>query len=285
MSEENPHKPEDQDTTYVVRGDESQAIESLSLSVNRATNEILVKDAAGNVVLELKQPPKETQPKKTEAREDRKPLTGDQFREALDKLERLGITWTADVPPIPIFKEREKGQFSKEEYSRIQRDYPTFPRELVALAFYELIGSKISETIIGNEEEVQQKVAILNERLFTPQFRSDFFFKFAIKVPYFEDVDWEVVIKAYERGVKNMPKTPYVLLNLILRNPIDITVPLLDAVNEEREAEFITVAANEYLLDKLIEHLMEARGALEKAKKATLQEAEIVKEEQDNGNR
>ena len=283
MSEENPHKPEEQSIERAEGAAELQEIESLNLSINKATNEILVRDATGKIVLELKQP-LSARPQATETKEEeRKSLTANEFRSVFERLDNLGITWTADIPPLPTIKEKGKGQFSSEEYNLIQKEYPRFPRELTALIFHALIGSRFSEDLIGTEEAVREKVAVLNEKLITPQYRSDFFFRYAIKVPYFENIDWEVVIKAYERGVKDMPKTPYVLLNLILRNPIDITIPLTHAVNEDREPEFITVAANENLLDSLIEHLTEARLALEKAKRLDLKEPNTLQEGQDNG--
>lgn len=284
MSEEK-QKPEGQDATEEGAA-ESKGIETLSLSVDRARNQILVRDESGKVVLELQQPGQvqTAAPKPEVAPKEKTPLTADQFRSALEEMSKLGLTWTADFPPVPTFIDDDsRSLFSREEYSRLQQEYPRLPREITALLFHELVGTNVSESIVGTEEEVKGKVVVLNEKLFTKQFRSDFFFKFATKVPYFETIDWEVVIKAYEKGVKKMPQTPYVLLNIIIRSPSDVTKPIWEAVEEEREPEFITVAANEHLLETLIDTLVEAHQALGQAKQAILSQATAEEGEKGNG--
>lgn len=264
----------------------SRDVDSITMSFNKATNEFLIKDPSGQTfALELKKAePVQREVRKREAEVERKPLNADEFRSALEEMRKLGLTWSADFPPVPIFIDDDsRSQFSREGYSRLQQEYPTLPREIGALLFHELVGANVSESIVGTEEEIKGKVAVLNEKLFSKEFRSDFFFKFATKVPYFETIDWEVVIKAYEKGVKKMPKTPYVLLNIILRNPPDVTKPIWEAVEEEREPDYITVAANEHLLETLIDTLVEAHQALGQAKQAILSEAKAEEGEVGNG--
>lgn len=247
--------------------------QTLELTVNKQTNQIIFTDPAGHVyVIE----PKIVEPT-PEPKAERGPLTVDEFRTVVNKLDEIGITWTADIPPLPTPKEKgNRSVFSNEQYIQLQTDYPKFPSELSAVIFHELMGSKIPQSVAGTEEDLKAKATILSDVL-TQGYRTEFFFRYAIKVPYFEDVDWEVVIKAYERGVKNMPKTPYALLNLVLREPVDTSLAVEDGATQYRRPNFITVAVDESLLDQLLVKLNETKKALGKAQKA------ILKEGSDNG--
>ena len=93
-------------------------------------------------------------------------------------------------------------------------------------------------------------------------FTSEFFFKYAIKVPYFVDLDWEVVIKTYERNVRSMPRIPYALLSLVFRHSIS---PRLGLDIDAGERQTLTVAVDENLIEKLIASLAEAKVALQRA--------------------
>jgi hypothetical protein len=273
VSEENLENPPERGEASTEETSAALGSETLQVTVNRAANQIIFRDPSGRTfALELKERATPPAPERQEKREQRKPLTSEEFRRALDAIDANGMTWTADFPPRPIIKPDARERFSSEEYSRIRKEYPTFPREVVSLIFSELTGAATPEHLVGDQQGVQEKIAALNEKLLTLQYRSEFFFKYAIKVPYFEAIDWEVVIKAYERGIKSMPKTPYVLLNLITRSPVDPTKPFMEAIEEERHAEFITVAADEQLLDHLIENLTAAREALESTKRAQITE-------------
>lgn len=250
MSENNLQTPEGK---VSENRPEPEQFDEFIVKVNRETNEIILKDPRTG---------KET-PIKARLEDEpeigiRKPLTVDQFRDAWERLEKLGITWTTDVPPLPTFKEglEEAADFI-ERYKEIQKEFPTFPRELGTVILHQLMHA-------GVGVEIDQKAEIVRS-LLTQKYRSEFFFKYAIKVPYFEDIDWEVVIKAYERACHGMPKIAYALLMLTFRNPVDTTLTVEDAANEYREPEFITVAVNEELIDNLLAKLSVIRTALTKA--------------------
>lgn len=268
MSEENIQKtPEEK---------REQDGKSIELTINKATNEIIFRDSTGEIYIVQ---PKVIEPE-IEDEPDREPLTVDEFRFALEKLDALGITWTTDIPPHPVFKKGIKRSKSfRDEYHQLQKKYPQFPHELGAVIFNALLGSKQSPLIVGSEETLKEKAALINQVLLTQEYRSEYFFKFAIKVPYFEEIDWEVVIKAYERGTRNMPKIAYSLLSLSLRDPIDTTLSLEEGANESRDVKFITVAVNEHLIDRLIGRLTDAKNALEKAQRAVLSEQNALEEE------
>jgi hypothetical protein len=137
-----------------------------------------------------------------------------------------------------------------------------------------LLGRRVTK-------ELERKAAVI-ENLLTQEYRSEFFFKYAIKVPYFEDIDWEVVVKAYERGTTIMPKIAYALLAITLRNPVDTTLSVEEGANEHREPEFITVAVNEQLVDLLTSRLIEIKAALEKAQQAADSLTEKAEEKEAN---
>lgn len=228
--------------------------DTMLVKVNRENGEVVFTDPTGKeFALKLDQ-------EETEA-ERSKPLTPEEFKQVWDKLNELGITWTTDIPPAPKFKPDWKptATFSK-EYRELQERYPTFPRELSRVILHKLLHKP-------HEGKAEQKAGMISG-LLTQEYRSEFFFKYAIKVPYFEDIDWEVVIKAYERGAYRMPKIAYALLALTLREPVDTSLNVEDAAAEYREPEFITVAVNEQLIDNLIDKLVTIKDALVKAQRA-----------------
>lgn len=231
---------------------ETEQFDEFIVKVNRETDEIILRDPKTG---------KETPIKaklETQITDRARPLTVDEFQEVWGRLSKLGITWTTDVPPLPTFHEGfEQPPDFEQRYRELQNQFPTFPHELGTVILHKLMHAEVGG-------EIDQKAKIVQD-LLSQKYRSDFFFKYAIKVPYFEDIDWEVVIKAFERACHGMPKIAYALLNLTFRNPVDTTLTVEDAANEFREPEFVTVAVNEDLLDTLLARLSEIRIALQKA--------------------
>jgi len=243
--------------------------------VNRETREFIVKDLkTGNETVIQAKAEDETEDRS----EPKKSLSVDEFRKAWNRASQLGLTWTTDVPPIPVLKTgHTPGPSFKKEYRALRKDFPNFPRELGTIVLHTLLHPH-------KHEGADEKVEIIKD-LLTQEYRSEFFFKYAIKVPYFEDIDWEVVIKTHERGVAKMPKIAYALLMLTFRNPVNSTLSVEDAANEYREPEFITVAVNEELIDGLINKLTTTRNALEAAQAlaGSIPERD-VQEKEDNTN-
>jgi hypothetical protein len=241
-------------------------VEEFIVKINRETDEVTIKNPRTGKEIPVKAGPAEK----------RGPFTADEFRKAWEKLCALGVTWTTDIPPVPSFLDGyERDATFWKKYEELQKEYPTFPREL---------GSAILHGLLKPQPgtEMDEKVNIIRSALLTHKYRTEFFFKYAIKVPYFEDLDWEVVIKAHERGVTAMPKIAYALLSLTLRNPVDSTLTVEDASEEYREPEFITVAVNEELIDKLTVALAEARNALDKTQKLAESLTDLTQEEDSN---
>jgi hypothetical protein len=234
--------------------------EELVLKINRATNELIFTDPKTGKETKIKT--KFIEEEEEPAFELKPPLTVDEFRQVLERLNKLGISWSTDIPPTPVFQTGWKidEEFWK-EYFAIQKEFPSFPYELNKVIFHAFLHPV-------SDKEIDKKVQLISN-LLTQEYRSEFFFKYAIKVSYFEDIDWEVVVKAYEKGAERMPRIAYALLSLILRNPVNTTLSLEEAANAHREPQFITVAVNESLLDKLMSRLIEIKTALEKAQAAT----------------
>ena len=190
-----------------------------------------------------------------------RPLSSDEFRSVLQRLDALNLTWTPDIPPLVRSREVGANDFLfSEEYISIQESHPNFPQELGFAIFHALTGSKSSGSFLGTKEEADQKAKAVREFLDTPEFRKEFFFRYAIKVPYFLDLDWEVVIKAAEKNVETMPRIAYALLSLVFRQPTT-------AITGGKEKETLTVAVDEKLIDRLMSSLSDVKTALVKAQK------------------
>lgn len=190
--------------------------------------------------------------------EEYRPLPADEFRSILQHIDRMGLTWTADFPPRVRFKDAESSNaFLVEEFAQVQKKYPEFPLELGYAIFYGITGDANAAHLLGDENQAREKVAAIIPLISSTDFRADFFFRYAIKVPYFSDIDWEITIKTRERGVQGMPGIAYALLSLVFERPGNPFV-----ANEFGSSEALTVAVNEHLIDKLIKSLNDARDAL-----------------------
>jgi hypothetical protein len=230
---------------------DSEQFEEFVVKVNRETNEIVFKNPRTGTETALK-PKVET-----------KSLTVSEFSDVWQRLNKLGITWTTEKRDADFWK----------EFSAIQDEFPTFPRELGTAVLHALLGPRPGES--------QNEKALIIKDLLTQKYRSEFFFKYAVKVPYFEDIDWEIVIKAQERNVTLMPKIAYALLMLSFTDPVDPSISVEEAANEVRDPEFMTVAVNEDAIDRLVEKLMTIRAALVKTQK--IAESLTEQEESSNG--
>lgn len=274
MSEEKDQQPagEANKEEFVIPAD--TGAETYEVVLNKSKNELTIKDPNTNRLVTLKARVEE--PDEDEEREvgegDDEPLTPDEFRAAMERMESLGLTWTADrFPRVKAKDEASEGVLFSDEYEDLQEQYPTLPRELSVVVPYALTRNKVfisgGLAVVGGEDYLEQKVAVVSEFLITPKYRSEFFFKQAIKVPYFETIDWEVIFKTHERNVSTMPGVAYALLMLTLHN----TNPRVSRLDEHQN---ITVAADLVLVDKLIRLLLEVRVALEEAGKLS----EVVNE-------
>lgn len=191
------------------------------------------------------------------------PLTLGEFRSVLQKVKSLGLAWTAEFPPRLVAEKPDaEAVLLSHEALKLQRAYPNFPEELGVVTLYILTGKK-TLTIAGNQQLLEKKAAaVRGTALISDKYRTEFFFKHAIKVPYFSDLDWEVVVKAYEKNVEEMPRIAYALLSLTFDDPSRRQSP-------GGSSRTLTVAVDEHLAEKLIESLSEVKLALEKSRRVT----------------
>ncbi|MDQ1611460.1 MAG: hypothetical protein QOG00_1391 [Pyrinomonadaceae bacterium] len=201
------------------------------------------------------------------------PLTPEAFRDALTRMDALGLTWTADRLPHVKAKDREKEDaFFSDEFSQFQSEYPTLPQEVSIAVSYALTGSALPASEVGGLDVLKKKAEIVKELLISVDYRSEFFFKHALKVPYFASVDWEVVFKLAERNVKDVPGVPYALLTLLFHDPNAETNKHLTS----------TVAMDAVLVNRMIGIFTEIKSALENAR--DLSEMFHNREKEDEGN-
>ena len=259
MSEENLQKPAGEATGEGAGVSVPQGTETFDVTIDKSANQLTIRDPNTGRVVTLKARVTEP-PEETEFEQDVRPLTPDEFRDALHRLDTLGVTWTADRMPRLVTKdEASDDAFLSEEYQQLQAKYPALPREVGAVVFHTLTGVPVPGSIVGSKDDLLKKVAIVQDLLITSEYRSEFFFKHAIKVPYFESIDWEVIFKTHERNVDKSPAIAYALLMLTFHN----TNPRVSRLDEHQN---MTVAADLNLVNKLIGTLIDIKAALEDTK-------------------
>lgn len=261
MSEENLQKPAGDVSKEEGGVSASTGDETYEVTLNKSNEQLTIKDPSSGRVVTLRARVEEPEEEVKEA--DVEPLSPDEFRAALRKLDELGLTWTSDtIPRITAKEGASEEALLSEEFEQIQAQYPGLPRELGATIYHALTGSSPHESIVGSKEDLEKKVATVRELIITSEYRSDFFFKHALKIPYFEAIDWEVIFKTHERNVQGMPGVAYALLMLTFHNPN----PRVGKLDQHQN---VTVAANLSLVDKLIAILIDVKTALEDAKQLT----------------
>lgn len=214
-----------------------------------------------------------------EEEEDDEPMTPEEFEEALEAVNRLGLTWTADATPNVKAKSPEtENALLSEEFIELQDKFPNLPFEVYIATSYKLTGNENLAAVAGGENYLKRKAEIAGRVFIDHAFRSEFFFKHAIKVPYLRNIDWEVVYKLYEKGAEGIPGIPYGMLALSLQDPF--------FTGKGRNLRNITVAVDESLVNLLLKILGEVKVKLENARRISdvLNEQHLL-EEQDHDNK
>lgn len=190
------------------------------------------------------------------------PLGVAEFNFALTRLDELGFTWSADNPPMIRAKTGvEEAVFGSDEFFHLQDQFPSLPREIGIVVSFAIMGNTPLADIVGGQEVLDAKVKIVNDLFVTHAFRSEFFFKHAIKVPYLSEIDWEIVMKMHEKGVSAFPGVSYGILSLLLREP--------SSFGFASKREVITVAVNKSAIERFITIFEEIRDCLESSEKIT----------------
>lgn len=191
------------------------------------------------------------------------PMTPEEFEKALSEVDALGLTWTADRSPVvkPKTKESESALIS-ERFDELQERYPHLPFEVFLATSRYLTGTEVFSQVAGGEASLERKAEIAARFIIDHKYRTEFFFRAAIKVPYLQEIDWEVVTKLYERGVKDKVNIAYGLLALSLQDPFNTG-------RGRPPARHVTVAVDEALVDKILAILTELKSKLISARQDT----------------
>jgi len=200
---------------------------------------------------------------------DLPPMSPEDFEKAVRAVDKLGLAWTADtVPGVKAKSTETESNLLSDEFEKLQNEYPNLPYEVFLAASYFLTGSAIYAKEAGGLESLKRKAEIARELIVTPDYKSAYFFRAAIKVPYLRDIDWEVVFKLHERGVKEIPGIAYGLLALSLQDPFFTGRP--------GSIRHLTVAVDEKLVDYLLRILEELKSKLGSAKQIDILSKSIV---------
>lgn len=223
------------------------------LIVDRLQNELtLIRDSGASV--SLKAHIINHAGDEEEDEESLPPMTPEDFEKALRAVDNLGLAWTADIAPGVKAKTPDfEANLLSAEFEKIQNEYPRLPFEVYLATSFFLTGNDSYAEPAGGLESLKRKGEIAGEIIVTPDHRSAFFFRSAIKVPYLRDIDWEVVFKLHERGVKGIPGIAYGLLALSLQDPFH---------KGRARSSHLTVAVDETLVNNLLEILTELKSRL-----------------------
>ena len=242
-----------------------EAEETLEITLRKSSNEIVLKNPADGRIIKLKaniEDGFEEQLENLDEDDIPPPLTPDQFESGLRRLDKLDLKFSVDLMPLILAKDESSPDLiGVNEFEELQAEYPNLPREVGLVVHNTLTGRKDALDILGGLENFLKKSALVKELVITNEYKSEFFFKHALKVPYFESIDWEVVVKTHEKGVEGIVSIPYALLMLTLHdtNHRSSSKSLLH--------QNITVAVNLDLIAKLLGTLTKVKAALEESEK------------------
>lgn len=179
----------------------------------------------------------------------RAPMRASELEDALEELRAAG--WTFDATGR-LRKQDETGRLEhRESLTELQERYPYLPREVAELLFSLLTGHDPDPGIVGSlQEDVRAKLELIQRIVLTEELREEFYLRYCSKVPQYGTLDWEVVIKAVERGHRESPNYPYALLTLA-------------AVDGHNEHESLTFCIGTQGLRRLIEELNELQTRLD----------------------
>lgn len=189
--------------------------------------------------------------------QEKRPLTGEEFSEILRRIDALGLTWTEDMPPSMRAKEAQYEEaLNSPQLDEIQSKYPRFPYELGNVILHILVGNELSPDVVANEDDLAIKVETTSELVVSSEYKHEFFFQNSLKLPYLDEVDWEVSMKLLENGIDAFPFVHYAAISIDLQNPF----------NAELVPDRVTFVVDEKRIQRLMSVLKDAQISLEKAR-------------------
>lgn len=241
---------------------EQEALQVPEFIINKKTGEMTIIDPSGKKIAMKATIIEEDDEDDDDEQIPVEPLTVVEFKDALGQLESLGLTWSADSPPAVIPKDSEsENSLGKEAFFLLQQEYPQLPREVSLTVTYVLTGNESFAEYVGGIDRLRKKAEIVKQSIITTDYRSEFFFKHSIKVPYLSDIDWEVVLKFSERSVAGCPAVSYGLLSLLLREP--------STFGKTPHRRIVTVAVDEATIDRYITMFENIKESLQASRQIT----------------
>jgi len=128
----------------------------------------------------------------------------------------MGLSWTSDFPPQLRSSGTGPASIGKSEFEKLATTYPQLPLEVSALIQFIITGLPPSVSLVGTNIERDKKAEVVKSLIVTPEYRSEFFFENSIKLHKLCSLDWEIVIKAAEKGVARVPACTYAIFSLVL---------------------------------------------------------------------
>ena len=241
----------------------SSDVEKLEITIRNDTNEVILRNPKDGRVVRLQAELAEAIKERIEEEEEEedKPLTPEEFEEALRKIDALGFKFTAELFPSIVSKDETANEIVSDELEELEEKYPTLLRELGIVIYNVLTDeSRVGIDSIGGLESFEKKAQIVRQVVITDDFRKEFFFKNSLKVPYLESIDWEVILKTHERGVNGIVNVPYALLMLTFHN----TNPRVGRLDIHKN---ITTAVNLAIIEKMLATLTKVKVSLEASEK------------------
>ncbi|GAB4565393.1 MAG: hypothetical protein Tsb0020_16240 [Haliangiales bacterium] len=143
------------------------------------------------------------------------PTEAQEFVEALESLHETGWAFDAALPPrLGRLSNQPPTQSELDTLTDLQEKYPALPQEVAELVWFALTGNPLDEQLVGDSDAVAVKLETVYRLVITEAYREHFYLQQCSKLPRYHDIDWEVVIKASERGHQNPPWYPYALVTL-----------------------------------------------------------------------
>lgn len=185
-------------------------------------------------------------------------LSVEDIQSILRHLKSIGLTWTPENPPALEVIDEDSTEEISAALSDLAKQYPTFYEELTAIMSYVLFGTAPASYIFTDAEDLERKATVIREHVLSPEFIDEYFFIHSVKVPIFKALDWEVVVKTAEKGVKKVPGNSYALVSLVLQYPSA----------SSKEAEGITLAMDDKRVSALIQSLSDIQRSLGEGRQA-----------------
>ncbi|WP_428269371.1 hypothetical protein [Haliangium sp.] len=175
-------------------------------------------------------------------------VPANEFVEALEQLHEAGWSFDESIPARLVrVSEAPATQSEVDALVALQERYPALPRETTDVIWAVLTGVQASADNAPKHDAVRRLIL-------TEDVRERFYLKHCGKVPRYASIDWEVVLKAAERGHNRTPAFPYALA----------TLDTIADVHGQHEHKTLTFALGRKGLERLIEELTELKSHLDR---------------------